>query len=88
MAGQPPVVVVPGGEFAVVSHDRRHARSGVPCYLRRLCQYRCLCDVIFSHSSTFAALGARASQLAVSLIQDLGRNGRQRVLPDNFYRLY
>ena len=28
MAGQPPVVVVvPGGEFAVAYHDRRHARS-------------------------------------------------------------
>ena len=47
MARQPPVVVVPGGEFAVVSHDRRHARSGVPCYFRRLCQYRCLCDFVF-----------------------------------------
>ena len=27
MAGQMPVVVVPGGEFAVANHDRRHARS-------------------------------------------------------------
>ena len=26
MARQPPVVVVSGGEFAVASHDRRHAR--------------------------------------------------------------
>ena len=27
MAGQMPVVVVPGGEFAVANHHRRHARS-------------------------------------------------------------
>ena len=27
IAGQMPVVVVSGGEFAVLSHDRRHARS-------------------------------------------------------------
>ena len=47
MAGQMPVVVVPGGEFAVVLRNRPLPGRGEPCYFRLLCLHRCFCAFVF-----------------------------------------
>ena len=47
MAGQMPVVVVPGGEFAVALRDRLLPGRDDPCYFRRLCLYLCFCVLVF-----------------------------------------
>ena len=47
MAGQMPVVVVSGGEFAVALRDRLLPGHDDPCYFRHLCSNLWFCALVF-----------------------------------------
>ena len=71
MAGQMPVVVVSGGEFAVALRDRLLPGRDDPCYFRRLCLYLCFCVLVFVAKRGGCPLGSGSMTTLVRFVEPL-----------------